>query len=385
MARLCSPIRLNNVPAGTYNLYLYGINNTGTRRTIYTVSTPAMSPVSQGTVNTPSSLTTFALGADYVVFSNVVVGAAGTITFSWIGNPNVTLSGNNEGDLNALQLVFVSANTAVTNSIPNFGPNVFIFDPSTPMALIQNYANGIFANQQNNQFGTQRYTLIFKPGQYNGLLLNLGYYTQILGVGQMPDDVAITGDVRSDGVLANENATVNFWRCCENLKVIPTNNSTMTWAVSQGTSLRRMHVAGSLNLSDTPNGAYSSGGFLADSKIDSTVSSITQQQWLSRNDIWVNWSGGVWNMVFVGVSNAPAGLWPSPPITVITNTPLILGENRISHSIPMAISWSFVRTLKRTSSERPGPAGQRREFPYPSAISTWRSRGWITPEASMPR
>ena len=29
---------LNKVPAGTYNLYLYGINNTGTRGTLFTVS-----------------------------------------------------------------------------------------------------------------------------------------------------------------------------------------------------------------------------------------------------------------------------------------------------------------------------------------------------------
>ena len=76
----------------------------------------------------------------------------------------------------------------------------------------------------------------------------------------------------------------------------------------------------SLNLSD---GTYASGGFLADSKVTSTVSSISQQQWLSRNDIWGNWSGAVWNMVFVGVSNPPAGTWPSTPYTVITNTPLV--------------------------------------------------------------
>lgn len=314
---------LNNVPAGTYDLFLYGINNTGTRGTLFTVSTPVMSPVSQGTVNTPASLTNFTLGADYVVFSNVVVGAAGAITFSWIGNPNVILSGNNEGDLNALQLVFVSTNTVVSNSVPNFGPNVLIFDASTSLATIQNYANGIFANQQNNQFGPQRCAMIFEPGTYDGLLLNVGYYTQIIGVGQAPDNVLISGDVRSDGVLENENATVNFWRSCENLAINPTNNGTMTWAVSQGTWLRRMHIQGDLNLSDTENGAYSSGGFLADSKIDSTVSSITQQQWFSRNDIWGNWSDGVWNMVFMGVSNAPSGSWPGSPYTVITNTPLV--------------------------------------------------------------
>lgn len=314
---------LNNVPAGTYNLYLYGINNSGTRGTTYTVSTPIMAPVSLSTSNTPGSLTRFTQGADYVIFSNVVVGSVGTITFSWIGNPNVSLAGNNEGDFNAAQLVHVSTNTAITNSAPNFGPNVLVFDPSTTMGLIQNDSDGLFAIQQNNQFGTQRYACLFKPGQYSNLVVNVGYYTQIIGVGQTPDDVVINGDVRSDGVLPNQNATVNFWRSCDNLAIVPSNNGTMTWAVSQGTWLRRMHIEGSLNLSDTQNGAYSSGGFLADSAIDSTVSSITQQQWLSRNDIWGNWSGGVWNMVFVGVSNPPTGYWPNPPITVITNTPLV--------------------------------------------------------------
>jgi hypothetical protein len=313
---------LNNVPPGTYNLYLYGINNDGTRGTSYTVSTPIMSPVTLATSNTPASLTSFVAGADYVVFSNVVVGSVGTITFSWVGSGNVQLAGNNEGDLNGLQLVYVSSNTLVTNSVPNFGPNVLLFNPSGNPTTLQNYANGVFAVQQNNQFGTQRYALLFLPGQYGPALdVNLGYYTQVLGLGQTPDSTLITGNVHSEGVLTDNNATVNFWRSCENLAVSPTNNSTMTWAVSQGTSLRRMHVEGSLNLSDTEGDAYSSGGFLADSKIDSTVSSITQQQWLSRNDIWGRWSGGVWNMVFVGVSNAPAQSWPT--YTTITNTPIV--------------------------------------------------------------
>ena len=315
---------LNNVPAGTYNLCLYGINNTGTRGTIFTVLMPGTAPVSQGTVNTPASLTAFAAGADYVVFSNIVVGTAGTITFTWVGNPNVILSGNNEGDLNALQLVFVSTNSVISNpTVPNFGPNVLIFNPLMPMATIQSQLNSVFTVQQNNQFGTQRYSIFFQAGQYSNLDVNLGYYTQVIGLGQSPDDVVITGDLHSEGVLDNDNATVNFWRSSENLAVVPTNNGTMTWAVSQGTSLRRMHVKGSLNLSDTMNGAYSSGGFLADSKVDATVSSITQQQWLSRNDIWGSWSGQNWNMVFVGVSKPPAGTWPGSPYTVVTNTPLI--------------------------------------------------------------
>ncbi len=139
---------LNHVPAGTYNLYLYGINNTGTRGTIFTVSTSLMPPVMQRTVNTPASLTTFSQGADYVVFSNVVVGADGTLTFTFVGNPDVTLSGNTEGDLNALQLVQVSTNTAVSGSVgPNFGPNVMVFDPSMSSATIQNLVSGVFARR----------------------------------------------------------------------------------------------------------------------------------------------------------------------------------------------------------------------------------------------
>src|SRR6201999_3386202 len=111
---------------------------------------------------------------------------------------------------------------------------------------IQSQLDAVFAAQQNNQFGPNRYAYFFKAGQYSNLDLNIGYYTHVIGLGQMPDDVVITGDVHSDGVLSDHNATVNFWRGCENFTVIPSNagsslleaSKTMTWAVSQGTWLR---------------------------------------------------------------------------------------------------------------------------------------------------
>ena len=106
-------------------------------------------------------------------------------------------------------------------------------------------------------------------------------------------------------------------------RVAPADGKPVTWAVSQGTSLRRMHIKGDLNLANTNQGAWSSGGFLADSMIDSTVNSLTQQQWLSRNDVWGNWTGANWNMVFVGVPSAPSSSWPDVPYTVVPNTPLI--------------------------------------------------------------
>ncbi len=203
---------------------------------------------------------------------------------------------------------------------PNFGPNVFVYNPSMSMATIQSNLNYLFGLQSDvnaSQFDTNRYAILFQPGTYN-LAINMGYYMQVLGLGQSPDNATVNGELQSYNFGGQ--STENFWMSAENLAVFPTNNSTMTWSVSQGTWLRRIHVEGSLNLSD---GTYASGGFLADSKVTSTVSSISQQQWLSRNDIWGNWSGAVWNMVFVGVSNPPSGTWPSTPYTVITNTPLV--------------------------------------------------------------
>ena len=59
-----------------------------------------------------------------------------------------------------------------------------------------------FAQQQYNQFGPQRYAFLFKPGQYTNLDIDMGFYTQVLGLGQMPDNVTITGAAASDGILA---------------------------------------------------------------------------------------------------------------------------------------------------------------------------------------
>ncbi|HKE67448.1 MAG TPA: hypothetical protein VKB59_22810, partial [Micromonosporaceae bacterium] len=59
---------------------------------------------------------------------------------------------------------------------PDFGPNVFVFDASTPAADIQARFDALFAEQASNQFGTSRYAVLFKPGAYN-VDANLGYYT----------------------------------------------------------------------------------------------------------------------------------------------------------------------------------------------------------------
>ena len=129
----------------------------------------------------------------------------------------------------------------------------------------------------------------------------------------------ITGAVRSNTTHGNSVLT-NFWRSVENLTVIPSVNSTMVWGVSQAAPLRRVYIKGNLQLFDK---GYASGGFLADSKIEGTVSSGPQQQWFTRNTIMGEWVGGVWNMMFAGVSGAPADEWPDKPYTTINETPLI--------------------------------------------------------------
>lgn len=202
---------------------------------------------------------------------------------------------------------------------PDFGPNVLIFDPT--MTNIQSRIDAVFSQQERSQFGSNRYAYFFKPGKYD-LDVQVGFYMQVLGLGQSPDGVAITGAVRSKARwLGNNNATCNFWRSVENLSVTPTQDQNINiWAVSQATALRRVHVKGALNLWD---GGWSSGGFLADSKIDDQINSGSQQQWFSRNAEWGSWKGGSWNMVFVGVVDPPVGDWPAAPYTVIDKVPVI--------------------------------------------------------------
>ena len=202
---------------------------------------------------------------------------------------------------------------------PDFGPNVVIFDPSMPSSTIQSRLDSIFAQQERNQFGSQRYAVMFKPGTYANDV-NVGFYTQVLGLGLSPDAVTINGAVHVEADwFPPQNATQNFWRGAENLSVTP-NGGADRWAVSQAAPYRRMHVRGDLQLDD---GGWASGGWISDTKIDGQVRSGSQQQWISRNSQFGSWNGSNWNMVFAGVQGAPAGTFPTPPYTTVGQTPVV--------------------------------------------------------------
>ncbi|QOZ98683.1 coagulation factor 5/8 type domain-containing protein [Streptomyces violascens] len=200
----------------------------------------------------------------------------------------------------------------------DLGPNVHVFDPSTPD--IQGTVDQIFQEQESAQFGEGRHALMFKPGTYNDLNVQIGFYTGISGLGLSPDDTHFNGDVTVDAGWFDGNATQNFWRSAENLSLSPV-NGTNRWAVSQAAPFRRMHVRGGLNLA--PDGyGWASGGYIADSKIDGTVGPYSQQQWYTRDSSVGGWTNGVWNMVFSGVQGAPAQGFPEPPYTTLETTPI---------------------------------------------------------------
>ena len=223
---------------------------------------------------------------------------------------------------------------------PDFGPNVFVFDPSMPTSQIQATVDAIAAQQVPNQFGTQRYALLFKPGIYgtpqNPLNFQVGYYTSVAGLGAEPGDVTINGSVyvRNQCVPGFCVALNNFWRSLSNLTIdVNTPNfgcySGEFWPVSQAAPMRRVHVNGFATLMDYCTGpSFASGGFIADSRFDgSTIVNGSQQQWVTRNSTLDGWSNGVWNQVFSGVVGAPAQCFPAQascggPYTTIPTSPV---------------------------------------------------------------
>ncbi|MGV9580594.1 coagulation factor 5/8 type domain-containing protein [Streptomyces sp. NPDC003509] len=224
----------------------------------------------------------------------------------------------------SLLMAFPTAQSAFgdeTEEVPgggDLGPNVLVFDPSTPD--IQGKVDAIFKQQESAQFGSDRYALMFKPGTYNDINAQIGFYTSIAGLGLNPDDTTFNGDVTVDAGWFDGNATQNFWRSAENLALDPV-NGTNRWAVSQAAPFRRMHVKGGLNLA--PDGyGWASGGYIADSKIDGQVGPYSQQQWYTRDSSVGGWGNGVWNMTFSGVEGAPAQSFPEPPYTTLDTTPV---------------------------------------------------------------
>ena len=226
---------------------------------------------------------------------------------------------------------------------PDFGPNVYVFRPSMPASSIEAKINQIARQQAGNQFGANRYALLFEPGTYGSaahpLFLQVGYYTSVAGLGASPGDVVINGAVDSFNQCSQPagasdcTALNNFWRSLSNLTInfpAPPSGASCQqtaefWAASQASPVRRVEFNGFTSLEDyCSKPGYSSGGFIADSKFSGhPVVSGTQQQFLVRNSTLDGWSNGVWNQVFAGDVGAPAQNFASGgPYTTLATSPV---------------------------------------------------------------
>ena len=226
-------------------------------------------------------------------------------------------------------------------NVAAFGPSVCVFNDTMSQATIQDDLNSIATQQVPvaSQFDSQRYAVLFQPGTYgsaaNPLVFQVGYYTQVAGLGAMPQDTVVNGaiDVFNNLCTAGTqdcNSDDNFWRSLSNLTLnvdLPSSppayappivdpfgagctNSAEMWSASQAAPIRRAIVNGSVVFQDyCANNNFASGGFIADSQVSGKLEFNGNQQYMVRNATIGGAAGcpnGLWNMVYSGVQGAPA-------------------------------------------------------------------------------
>ena len=245
-------------------------------------------------------------------------------------------------------------------TVAAFGPNVCVFNDTMSQATIQADLNSIATQQVPvaSQFDSQRYAVLFQPGTYGSaadpLVFQVGYYTEVAGLGLMPQDTVIDGaiDVFNNLCTAGTsdcNSDDNFWRSLSNLTLnvdLPSStpayappvldaygagcaNSAEIWSASQADPIRRAIVNGNVVFQDyCASNNFASGGFIADSKISGDLDFYGNQQYMVRNSAIGGANGcpgGLWNMVYSGVVGAPSPAFagqcqqntvlPSSPVT----------------------------------------------------------------------
>jgi hypothetical protein len=226
-------------------------------------------------------------------------------------------------------------------TLATFGPDVCVFNTTMSQSAIQTDLNNIAIQQVPvaSQFDSQRYAVFFEPGTYGSasdpLVFQVGYYTEVAGLGLMPQDTVIDGAIDVFNNLCTSgtsdcNSDDNFWRSLSNLTLnvdLPSSppdyeppvldpdgptctNSEESWSASQAAPIRRAIINGSVVFQDyCASDNYASGGFIADSQVSGALDFYGNQQYMVRNSSIGSASGcpqGLWNMVYSGVQGAPA-------------------------------------------------------------------------------
>ncbi len=271
---------------------------------------------------------------------------------------------------------------------PDFGPNVTIFEPTQSSAQINGILQAASADMSGeiNHWTTKRRAFFFKPGTYGSAAeLNpalatdfinseIGYYTSVAGLGLTPGEVQINGALHVEPEqicdtpwwCQGPGSLNNFWRSLSNMAIKPIQRpvdvtspspgsptdtdiregwvepNSMRWAVSQAAPMRRVHIQGNLTYMGR-YGAHASGGFTADSRIDGSVQTGSQQQFFHRESTIGEYNDpGVWNMVFSGTQGAPADDYPDSAIDadpIGQNKHANYGNTPISREAPF-LTWN---------------------------------------------
>ena len=206
------------------------------------------------------------------------------------------------------------------SSIFRFNDDVKIFNPSNDIDDINSFIHEYYEIARREEWYQKRLEILFMPGDYTGVVISNGYYTSIKGLGYYPDDVVVS-KLETKNHPNTGNALINFWRSNENINV----KEDSVWAISQATSLRRMHFNKSLTLSDFDleegDNGWSSGGFIANTRIDDIVNPGSQQQFLLRNTTFESFTHSNMNMVFEGtIGQLPEGEWLNNRTTYLENS-----------------------------------------------------------------
>jgi hypothetical protein len=276
----------------------------------------------------------------------------------------------------------------------SFGPNVCVFSDTMSQATIQTDLDNIASQQVPvaSQFSSQRYAIFFRPGTYGSaadpLVFQVGYYTEVAGLGSLPQDTVINGaiDVFNNLCTAGTsscNSDDNFWRSLSNLDLnvdLPSSppayappvldpsgagcaNSAEIWSASQASPIRRAIVNGNVVFQDyCAANNFASGGFIADSKVSGALDFYGNQQYMVRNSDIGGANGcpqGLWNMVYSGVQGAP-----SPVFTGQCEQNTVLSASPVTQEEPFLFTDSsgnynvFVPATQHNSSGPSWASGQ---------------------------
>lgn len=218
-----------------------------------------------------------------------------------------------------------------------------VFEENDNHLDIQKYIDDKYEYLAIDEWSNERNEIMFLPGDYSDITLKNGYYTTFKGLGYSPDDAEFE-KLWTKNHPNTGNALINFWRSLENLSF----NEDSMWAISQATSIRRGHFKSNLVLSDTVGGnGWSSGGFIANSKIDGVINPGSQQQFLMRNDEFESWTHSNMNMVFEGcIGETPEGSWIESRTTVEENNLPVIEKPYLVFDENKGFGYVFNNTIR---------------------------------------